>query len=103
MSEYKKLVSNEEFFNILFDPEREREAYEKTMKAIALEQGFNEGHAEGLAKGHAEGLAEGLAEGKKKEAIEIAKEMLKESISDEQISKITKLSIEEIEKLKEEK
>ena len=90
MSEYKKLVSNEEFFNILFDPERERELYDRTMKAIARKEGREKG------------LAEGRAEGHNKATIEIAKELLRLNMSVEEIAKITKLTLEEIEKLKEE-
>ncbi|MBE6161085.1 MAG: Rpn family recombination-promoting nuclease/putative transposase [Firmicutes bacterium] len=90
MSEYKKLVSNEEFFNILFDPERERELYDRTMKAIAKEEGIEEGLEQGIEQGHNEAT------------IEIAKNMLKLSIPIEQIIEATKLPLEEIEKIKEE-
>ncbi len=43
---------------------------------------------------------EGKEEGRKEEKIEIAKKLLLENIDIEKISKITELSIEEIEKLK---
>ena len=46
-----------------------------------------------------EGRAEGLAEGEEKKAFEIAAEMKREGYSSDTIAKLTKLSIEEIERL----
>ena len=48
------------------------------------------------------GYEEGIEEGSKQKAYEIAKSMLEENISIEAIVKFTKLSIEEIEQLREE-
>ena len=45
-------------------------------------------------------MAEGEAKGEKNKSIEIAKNMLKENIDIELISKVTGLNPEEIEKLK---
>ena len=53
-------------------------------------------------KGYEEGKEEGIEEGSKQKAYEIAKSMLEENISIEAIVKFTKLSIEEIEQLREE-
>ena len=47
-------------------------------------------------------MEKGLEKGEKKSRIEIAKELLALQIDVETISKATKLSIEEVEKLKEE-
>ena len=47
-------------------------------------------------------IREGIEQGEKNKAIEIAKELLRLNMSVEEIAKITKLSLEEIEKLKEE-
>ena len=92
MREYKKLVSNEEFFRILFDPERERELYDRTMQSIAM----NEGKEVGKKEGKKEGIVQGRNEAKE----EIAKKMISKNISIEEIKDITNLSIEEIQKLK---
>jgi len=46
-----------------------------------------------------EGIQEGIEKGKLEEAREIAREMKKDGLLFEQISKFTKLSIEEIERL----
>ena len=46
-----------------------------------------------------EGIEKGIEKGKHEEAITIAKEMKKDGLPLVQISKFTKLSIEEIEKL----
>ncbi|MCI8352960.1 MAG: hypothetical protein HFJ58_05145 [Clostridia bacterium] len=50
--------------------------------------------------GREQGIKEGIKEGARQKQIEIAKEMLKNGISIEQISKITKLTLQEIEQLK---
>ena len=81
MSEYKKLVSDEEFFNILFDPERE--IRDRAMKKIAMK----------------EGREEGRKEGRNEEKIKIAKNALKMNMSIDDIQKLTSLSIEEIKKI----
>lgn len=55
---------------------------------------------EGLREGRERGMKEGLEEGKKQEKIEIAKNMLKKSMQIKDISEITGLTKQEIEKLK---
>jgi predicted transposase/invertase (TIGR01784 family) len=50
-------------------------------------------------RGKAEGRAEGRAEGKNEEKIEIARNLLKLNLTNEQISQSTGLSIKEIEAL----
>jgi len=52
-----------------------------------------------VEEGRAKGLAEGLAEGEHKKAVEIAAEMKRKDFPSQTISELTKLSIEEIEKL----
>ena len=59
-----------------------------TAKVVAKKEGYNEG------------LSKGRTEGRDEEKAEIAKEMLKSNIDIDTISKITKLSKQEIEKLK---
>lgn len=87
MSEFKRKITNEEFLEALFDSEIEEEMILNSEKHVARDEG------------HAEGHAKGLVEGAKEASINIAKEMLKDNISLENISKYTNLSIEEIEKL----
>ena len=84
-------------------------AYENAMieenykNNLAREEGYDigraEGHAEGHAEGRAEGRAEGQAEGENNKQIEIAKNMINMGMREEDISKSTGLSIEEINKL----
>ena len=62
--------------------------------------GLKKGLAKGLEKGLAEGLAEGLAKGEHKQALESARKMLVKGYNKADVSDITGLSIEEIEKLK---
>ena len=59
-----------------------------------------EGRAQGRAEGIEEGRAEGRQEGAKNKAAEIAKEMLKDGEPIEKIMKYSKLTKDEIEKLK---
>jgi len=86
--------------------ESRRKAILDEMAAVieARDRGFAEGREEGRAvgreEGRAEGRAEGLAEGERQKAIEIAREMLAEGDSPERVARLTKLSLEEIEKLK---
>lgn len=56
---------------------------------------YNEGKAEGLAEGEAKGEARGEAKAK----IETAKKMLQAGLDSALISKVTELSIAEINKL----
>jgi predicted transposase/invertase (TIGR01784 family) len=71
----------------------EREGYEDHLKWLRIE--FNT-----LKKAKAEGKAEGMAEGEAKGKLEIAQRMLLENIDINLITKITGLSIEELDKLK---
>ena len=66
----------------------------------AREEGYDKGHEEGYDRGHEEGIEkgieQGIEQGSKERNIEIAKEMIKEKLSLDVISKCTGLSIEEI-------
>lgn len=97
----------ERVFNRLFEQAeiahytpKERQDYEDSLKVYrdlknVLDTAELKGLKKGLKKGRAEGKAEGLAEGK---AV-VAKAMLENSMSVKQISKLTGLSIEEINRL----
>ena len=64
------------------------------------EKGHKEGLEQGLEIGHESGLKEGIEQGSNNKAMEIAKNMLNQNLDIELISKVTNLSIEEIENLK---
>lgn len=66
----------------------------------ALATARAKGTEEGLRQGKEEGLKQGKEEGKKQKQNEIAKRMLSKGINIEEIIELTKLSKEEIEKLK---
>ena len=70
------------------------EAYDKEW--ALRDQGYRDGLSQGKAEGKAEGKIEGFSQGK----VEIAKNMLKDNIPVESISKYTSLSIDEIKNLK---
>ncbi len=57
----------------------------------------------GLENGKEEGMKEGIEEGTKSNRIIVAKKMLEKNININDISEITELSINEIEKLKQER
>jgi predicted transposase/invertase (TIGR01784 family) len=62
---------------------------------IGRAEGRAEGHAEGRAEGHAEGRSVGVIDGKS----EVAKNMLKEGMDVELISRLTGLTEEQIRRL----
>ena len=72
-----------------------REKYIREQKAI---EEF--GYDNGLENGIKQGIKRGIEQGIKQTTIEIAKQMLKEDIEIEVIKRITKLSEQEIKKLK---
>ena len=65
----------------------------------ALEQGRNEGRSEGFAEGEKIGEERGEASGRAAEKVEMARAMKNKDYSVEEISELTGLSAEEIEKL----
>ena len=79
------------------DP-KEWELYESRRRAI---MDYNTGIAEAKAEGLTQGLSQGKELGVREERLEIAKKMLKENVDVDFIVKMTGLSKEELEKLKE--
>lgn len=86
----------------------ERNNYEFRLKAIrdeisaidyATKKGLQQGIEQGIEQGLEQGIKQGKIEGAKSAKIEMAKEMIKDNMSVEQIQKITKLTKEEIEKI----
>lgn len=71
-------------------------------KREGIQEGHKKGIQEGIQKGKKEGHKEGHKEGEKKRALHIARTMLKESFSIDQISKLTGLNIEDLESLQDE-
>ena len=61
-----------------------------------------EGVQEGIEKGIRKGIEKGRKEGEYRKTVELVKRMLKANINIQQISDISGLSIEEIEKISEE-
>ena len=96
---FKKLSSFEAAEIARFSPE-EREAYEDSLKYYRdLKNVVDTARDEGKEEGREEGKEEGKEEGREERNMEIAKTMKAEGFSSEQISRLTGLSIEEIEKL----
>lgn len=80
--------AKKELERLAMNPE-EKEMYNLRLKAIRDEMNIRES-----------GFIDGKEEGKKEQKIEIAKNMLQENINIDVISKVTGLSLEEIESLK---
>ncbi|MDR3197974.1 MAG: Rpn family recombination-promoting nuclease/putative transposase [Planctomycetaceae bacterium] len=104
-------ILNEPIFSHAFDvaklgnmaPE-EREAYDKSvMDALvyfgAIEEGKEEGIKQGMEKGMEKGIEKGIEKGRSEEKVEVVKSMKAEGFPVETIAKITKLSVEEVERL----
>ena len=80
--------AKKELEKLAMNPE-DRELYELRLKAIRDEMNIRYS-----------GYIDGMAEGKAEEKTQIARKLLKENVNIEFISKVTGLSLEEIEKLK---
>ena len=70
------------------------EAYDKEWALTDL--GKHEGFKEGFEKGIEQGISQGIEQGNYQKEIELTLNMLKENLDINLISKVTKLSIEEI-------
>ena len=97
-----------EVIDVMNFSEEEREAYEDHLKWLRIESNTikkaeAKGKAEGIVEGRAEGIVEGRAEGKLEEKKAIVRAMLAEGFDLNFISKITEMTFEAINKLKEEK
>ena len=79
----------------LYDKELHEELLRNTELYNAEQKGIKQGKKDGIKEGKEKGIKEGI----KQKAIETAKNMLKENISTDIISRVTGLDIKEIEKL----
>ena len=83
----------------LYDKELHEELLRNTELYNAEQKGIKQGKKDGIKEGKEKGIKEGMKKGIKEKAIETAKNMLKENISIDIISRVTGLDIKEIEKL----
>ena len=63
-------------------------------------RGMEKGMAKGMEIGMAKGMEKGIAKGMEKEKLATAHRLLSMGLSDEQVSTVTELPLEEIQKLK---
>ena len=75
----------------------------KNMRDIYATRKFDEKRSmeKGMAKGMEIGMEKGIAKGMEKEKLATAHRLLSMGLSDEQVSTVTELPLEEIQKLKE--
>ena len=110
---YYRHMESVEHMKSLFDTSRDEgyqeghtEGYQEGHsegKAEGRAEGRAKGRAEGLEEGKAKGRAEGLEEGKNEEKIENAKRFLAMGLTPEQVAAGTRLSIDEVKKLTEQR
>ena len=81
------------------DPEFQKYMSEEEDTRKIQNSLLSEAKEEGISQGYTSGINDGISKGENKKSIEIAKNMLKKNMSIEDISDITGLSIEEINKL----
>ena len=102
MNKYNYFTDNEDLLNE-YDRREAYLVYQSSLMRGAKEDGFEEGMEKGIEKGIKEGKLEGLKEGKlegiKENSYTIAKNLKKDGMDINLISKYTGLSIEEIRKL----
>lgn len=77
--------------------------YMRMFRREAREEGLAEGQAEGLEQGMAQGLEQGMAQGMQKERERLLRTMLKNGASAGQLSKLTGLSMSEIQSIRKNK
>ena len=83
----------------LYDKELHEELLRNTELYNAEQKGIKQGKKDGIKEGKEKGIKQGIKQGIKEKTIETAKNMLKENISIDIISRVTGLDIKEIEKL----
>ena len=81
------------------DPEFQKYMSEEEDKRKIQNSLLSEAKEEGISQGYTSGINDGISKGENKKSIEIAKNMLKKNMPIENISDITGLSIEKINKL----
>ena len=103
VKENKKVKKADKVLERISKDPRERERYEAILKAEFNQKISNQKFMDkGRIEGEARGKIIGREEGKRNKQIEIAKNLIKENVSIEIISKATGLTEEEINKLKQE-
>ena len=76
--------------------------FDGNEKEEAFEDGVERGYKKGVEHGIKHGIEQGIEQGVKQNTIDVAKAMLQENCNVDLICKVTKLSLDEVEKLKEE-
>ena len=74
---------------------------EQASLEYAKDEGYKTGKEEGMKAGIEEGMKAGIEEGRNERNLDIAKNLIKQNVAIDIISKATGLTQEEIEKLKE--
>lgn len=100
-AELRRLAELREKWDLEYEMSMEyaKKQGEEDGREIGIKEGKEQGIKEGKEQGLKEGKEQGIKEGKKEEKEAIVKEMLKEKISIDIISKVTGLSKKEIQNL----
>ena len=89
------IVNDDPEFQKYMSEEEDKRKIQNSLLSEAKEEGISQG----ISQGYTSGINDGISKGENKKSIEIAKNMLKKNMPIEDISDITGLSIEEINKL----
>ena len=89
-----KLNDDDDFVKLMSDEDEER-----LLKNSYIQDGYEKGIKQGIEQGREQGIKQGIEQGIKQNTISLIKNMSKENIDIEQISKITGLSIDKIKEL----
>jgi len=101
--EYQSLKKALDVIEVMNFGSDEREVYEGRLKWIRDEQSvFEQKYMDGLKTGREEGREEGIEKGREEEKNTIAKNMIQQGMELDQISKITKIPVEQLQLLKNE-
>ena len=93
------IVNNDPEFMSYMSEEEDKRKIQNSLYNESREKGYNSGLKKGLKEGLKEGISKGKEEGIKEGSVAVARNLLSMNMKIEDISKVTGLSIDEINKL----
>ena len=93
------IVNNDPEFMSYMSEEEDKIKIQNSLYNELREKGYNSGLKKGLKEGLKEGISKGKEEGIKEGSVAVARNLLSMNMKIEDISKVTGLSIDEINKL----
>ena len=84
----------------IIDFSSDDDVYLEMLEELARNIDINEAKNEGISEGLEKGIVQGISKGEKSKSIDIARNMIKDNVPIDVISRYTSLSIEEIQNIK---